>query len=230
MNYDLENMIRRFRTLQTKGAPQATAEKTKHNRAAGLGRKMQSIIKEQRESMEVLCGILQQELNQLEQYRVRLSLSLAKHGSLLEELDKVAQQHRKAMKLLMEEDLRVEAFMEEGERNQRNLKAAQNQLVCVASAQEAYPIVDAADDSAVVVEDWLQHNKAEFPSGTAYSTSCRVGQQLCMLLGFAVPFSIIIRGSPIILQIQIPILIIDMILTLILEYVCTLKLLILCEY
>lgn len=142
--------------------------------------------------MEALGGPLQEELNQLEQYRVKLSLSLTKHERLLEELDRVTQQHRKTMKLLREEDLRVEAFMEKGKKNQRGLKVAQDQLDCVTSPQEAYPIVDAADDSAVVVEEWQQHSKEEFPSGTAYSASCRVGQQLCMLWGFAVTFTIIL--------------------------------------
>lgn len=182
-NYDLENMMKRLGTQPPEPVCKTTGETAdaisgkikRRTVVAGLSRKLRSMIQEQKESMEGVQEIVQQELDQLGQYRSQLSISLAKHGKLLEELDKMAQQHRDAMKLLEEEDLKVEAFMEEGQEDHKEVKATQDQLNVVSTAQEAFAIIDSADHSTAVAEEWLQHSKEEFPSGIAYSTSCRVG-------------------------------------------------------
>ncbi|XP_045122621.1 mucin-5AC-like [Portunus trituberculatus] len=181
VNYALENMIVRFRTLQSKETSPVTAETTeviaeesKQNRAAGLSRRLQAVITEQKESMGSLRGNLKLELYQLELYQGELSLSLTKHDLQLKELDKLRQQHQNAMKLLKEEDQNVEAFMKEGEEDHNKMGAAQTQLDSVSSAQRAYPVIDSADHCAMEAEEWLQKCKQKFPNSAAYSVSSRV--------------------------------------------------------
>lgn len=168
----------------TEETVKAISRKIKRTVVAGLSRKLRSLIQEQKVSMDGVQETVHQELDQLGQYRAQLATSLAEHGRLLEGLDKLAKQHRDAMKLLEEEDLKVEAFMEEGEENNKEMKAAKEQLDVVNTAQEAFAIIDSADQSTAVAEEWLQHSKEEIPSCIAYSTSCRVGSSCFDFLAY----------------------------------------------
>ena len=171
----------RLKTLEIQETSPITAETTKviaeksmQNREKGLSRRLQSIITEQKESMVNLRGDLKLELNQLELYQDKLSHSLTKHDLLLKELDKLRQQHQDVIRLLKEENQSIQAFMEEGEEDQKKLSGAQAQLDHISSAQRAYPVIDSADHCTMEAEEWLQKSKQKFPSSAAYSISSKV--------------------------------------------------------
>lgn len=172
INYGMEAFVRKLASVGTVSA------KRSQDPPIGIGKKLRSLVQEQKSNISSLITSCEDTLCQLGEYRGQLRDRKTRHHQLQDKLDGLVEQNKTTIELLEQEDTSVVDMTAKGEDGKKRLQVMLGNLEKVYTAHEVDTIADRADQCHVEVKEWLHECQDIFPDFNALHTSVKVQETI----------------------------------------------------
>nr|XP_053650556.1 tripartite motif-containing protein 5-like [Cherax quadricarinatus] len=177
ISYGMEAFMKKFTSMQVTSVGAVSAEPGQdHTR--GIGKKLQSRVQEQKNSISYLISKCEEVLSQLGKYQQQVRDWKTQHHQLQDRLNDLMEQNKAAIELLEQEDTSVVNMTTEGEAGKKQLQTILECLDTVNTVQEVVSTIVEADQYDVEGEDWIQKCQALFPDVNTVCTSVKVQETI----------------------------------------------------
>ncbi|XP_069935988.1 uncharacterized protein [Cherax quadricarinatus] len=177
ISYGMEALLKKFRNMQvTSVGPESPKSGQDHTR--GIGKKLQSVVQEQKSSISNLIRKCDAVLSQLGKYQGQVRDWKTQHHQLQNKLYDLVEQNKVALELLKQEDTSVVNMTTEGGAGKKQLQTMLDCLDTVTTIQEVDTTCDEADQYSVQAEDWIQKCQELFPNFIIAGTSVKLQENI----------------------------------------------------
>nr|XP_053628629.1 tripartite motif-containing protein 59-like [Cherax quadricarinatus] len=177
ISYIVEAFIKKFKDTHLTPAG-AVLAKCGQDRKRGFSEKLQSMVQEEKSSINNLISECEEMLSQLGKYQGLVRDWNTLHHQLQDRLYDLMEKNMAAIELLEQEDISVVNMTTEGEDGKKQLQTMLECLDTVTTAQEVFAVIDEADQSNMEAEDWIQKCQELFPDVNTISTSVKVQETI----------------------------------------------------
>ncbi|XP_069193061.1 uncharacterized protein [Procambarus clarkii] len=177
ISYGMEALIRKLKGIEVVPGETVPAKLIK-TPARGIGKKLRSMVEEQKSIISSLITSCEEVLSQLGEYRGQLGDWKTHHLQLQDKLYALVEQNKSAMKLLELEDTSVVDMTTHGEEGKTQLQAMLGSLDTVNTPQEVDTTIDTADECSMKIEDWMEKCQTLFPNVRTVHTSVKVQETI----------------------------------------------------
>ncbi|KAK8719341.1 hypothetical protein OTU49_014098, partial [Cherax quadricarinatus] len=177
INYGMEALIKKFRNMQVTSVG-SESPKSGQDHTRGIGKKLQSMVQEQKSSISNLISECEEVLSQLGKYQGQVRDWKTQHHQLQDKLYDLVEQNKAAIELLEQEDTSVVTMSTEGEAGKKQLQTMLECLDAVTTIQEVDTTCDEADQYSVQAEDWIRKCQELFPNFSIAGTSVKLQENI----------------------------------------------------
>ncbi|XP_050703707.1 tripartite motif-containing protein 65-like [Eriocheir sinensis] len=184
ISYTIEAFVRRMRDVKASAAaasPPPSAGKGKGAAgsagkmgAAGLSKKMRSLLQEQEATVVAAITACQEAQSQLDQYEATLTGWVERQQQLEDSLQGLMDQSRSSRELLQQEKFRVAPKRKEAKKKEQELQTVREKLRTRATEQEALKVLATVFHLTGEVEQVLEECQQCFPDAGILTTARKV--------------------------------------------------------
>nr|XP_045588762.1 E3 ubiquitin-protein ligase TRIM22-like isoform X2 [Procambarus clarkii] len=174
INYGMEEIIGSFENIKI---TMPTSAQPDQGCLGGIGKKLQSLIQEQQNSLSNLSALNQDMVHQLGVYEAQLLEWQSDHYQLLTVLNDSAE-------LLQKELSSVQTLKKNGEEQEKQQQSMLKHVTSVTTAQEALIALEETELCNTEVESWVQKCRNLFPNVGIIRSSMKVNEILRKTLEF----------------------------------------------